>query len=72
MTDLIPTLCHLAEWPVPENTEGAILYQALEDPGLKQNELEKTREKLERYKNAYNMSRGLTHSCGIDDLDEVE
>jgi len=30
--DMIPTLCYLTGWPVPKNAEGAIIYQALENP----------------------------------------
>ncbi|MCG3169271.1 MAG: hypothetical protein CALGDGBN_00789 [Pseudomonadales bacterium] len=28
--DLVPTICHLTGWPVPRDTEGAVVYQALE------------------------------------------
>jgi len=30
LTDIVPTICHLIDIPVPRDTEGAILYQALE------------------------------------------
>jgi len=30
--DLMPTLCYLTGWPIPENAEGAIIFQALENP----------------------------------------
>ncbi|GAG18150.1 unnamed protein product, partial [marine sediment metagenome] len=30
--DMIPTLCYLAGWPMPRDAEGAIIFQALEDP----------------------------------------
>jgi predicted AlkP superfamily phosphohydrolase/phosphomutase len=33
--DLVPTLCYLAGWPMPRDAEGAVLYQALEDPDMK-------------------------------------
>jgi predicted AlkP superfamily phosphohydrolase/phosphomutase len=29
--DLVPTICHLAGWPVPRDAEGAVIYQALDD-----------------------------------------
>lgn len=32
LTDICPTICHLLRVPVPRHTEGAILYQALDDP----------------------------------------
>ena len=27
-----PTLCHLLGLPMPENVEGGVIYEALEDP----------------------------------------
>ncbi len=33
--DLVPTLCYLLGWPIPRDAEGAVIYQALEDPGPK-------------------------------------
>jgi len=30
--DMVPTLCYLAGWPVPRDAEGAVIYQALENP----------------------------------------
>ncbi len=29
LADLVPTLCYIMDWPVPEQTEGAVVYQAL-------------------------------------------
>ena len=31
LVDLVPTICYLLKWPIPEHAEGAVLYQALED-----------------------------------------
>jgi len=31
LTDITPTICHLLQVPVPRDTEGAVIYQALED-----------------------------------------
>ena len=44
LVDVVPTVCHLAEWPVPKQTEGAILYQAFDDPDQKTHELERCRK----------------------------
>lgn len=33
--DLVPTLCYLAGWPMPKDAEGAVIFQALEDPDRK-------------------------------------
>ena len=30
--DLIPTICYLAGWPMPRNAEGAVIFQALQEP----------------------------------------
>ena len=49
LTDLVPTLCYLAEWPVPRECEG-ILYQALDDPDAHVGELNATRRNVERLK----------------------
>ena len=29
--DMVPTICHLTGWPVPRDTEGAVIYQAFEE-----------------------------------------
>jgi predicted AlkP superfamily phosphohydrolase/phosphomutase len=47
LKDLVPTVCHLMELPVPRDCEGAILYQALEDPDA----LAKERARLQRHVN---------------------
>ena len=31
LVDVVPTICSMMGWPVPRHTEGAVLYQALED-----------------------------------------
>ena len=33
--DLVPTICYLAGWPMPKDAEGAVIFQALEDPDPK-------------------------------------
>ena len=33
--DLVPTICYLTGWPVPAQAEGAVLYQAMEDPNAR-------------------------------------
>ncbi len=44
LLDLVPTICHIMELPVPEHTEGAVIHQALEDPDIDR----KGREELKR------------------------
>jgi len=33
--DLVPTICYLTGWPVPAQTEGAVIYQAMENPNTR-------------------------------------
>lgn len=62
ITDVVPTVCYLAEWPLPRQAEGAILYQALEDPDAKIEELKRLRRNYARLKRAYETDQRLTHS----------
>jgi len=48
LTDVVPTICHLAELPVPRECEGAVLYQALVNPDGKNDELKMLRQKVQR------------------------
>ncbi|MFC2159205.1 alkaline phosphatase family protein [Actinomycetota bacterium] len=72
LIDLVPTLCHLIGWPIPKDAEGAIIYQAMEDPDMRQKELDSNIKNYQRYKNAYKMTQGLTHSFSVDDLEDED
>ena len=50
--DVVPTVCYIADLPVPETTTGAVLYQALKDPNLKLKEILKLKEGLARMETA--------------------
>ena len=50
LTDVAPTACYLAELPVPKDCEGCVIYQALERPDAKADELEALRVELSRLK----------------------
>lgn len=50
LTDLAPTICYLAELPLPKDAEGGIIYQALENPNLKLDQLHRLREDYQRLK----------------------
>jgi predicted AlkP superfamily phosphohydrolase/phosphomutase len=50
LTDIAPTICHLAELPVPKDCEGAVIYQAIEDPDANLKELQSLRRNVERLK----------------------
>ena len=30
--DMVPTICYMTGWPIPAQAEGAVIYQAMEDP----------------------------------------
>ncbi|MHB1135146.1 MAG: alkaline phosphatase family protein [Chloroflexota bacterium] len=50
LTDVVPTLCHLAELPIPTQAEGAVIYQALEDPDAQVKEIQSLRRNVDRLK----------------------
>ena len=50
--DLVPTVCYIADKPIPATTTGAVLYQALKDPNLKLNEINKLKDGLARMETA--------------------
>lgn len=60
-TDIVPTVVHLMRLPVPRGCEGAVLYEALEDPDAVIKELARAREESERWRKAYDAYRKLTH-----------
>jgi hypothetical protein len=48
LADLTPSICHLAELPIPTDCEGGIVYQVLADPDAKLFELQDLRKNYER------------------------
>jgi predicted AlkP superfamily phosphohydrolase/phosphomutase len=62
LVDLVPTVCHIAELPVPQDVEGSIVYQALEDPDEKRYELERLRDNFRRLKGIYEAQRAESHT----------
>jgi len=52
LTDLVPTICYIMDWPVPEQSEGAIVYQALKDPNFKMKEINKLEDGISRMQTA--------------------
>lgn len=65
LTDIVPTVCHLADLPVPKHTEGAILYQALENPNAKLEEKRRLKENYEKLKSAYESEQALSHTYNM-------
>jgi predicted AlkP superfamily phosphohydrolase/phosphomutase len=35
LTDIVPTVCYLMNWPVPADAEGSVIYQVFEDPNFR-------------------------------------
>ncbi len=64
LTDIAPTICHLAELPIPAKTEGSIIYQALENPNMKLDELKQARENYKRVMRAFSSGEAETHRHG--------
>ena len=50
--DVVPTLAHIADLPIPDDTTGAVLYQVLKETNLKLNEFIKLKEALTRMETA--------------------
>jgi hypothetical protein len=46
--DVVPTLCYIADLPVPPDCTGAVIYQVLKDPGMKAKEIAKLQEAIQR------------------------
>jgi len=65
LTDLVPTICYLAELPVPKHAEGGIIYQALENPDAGLEELQQLRKNYARVKSALEAERNLTHTYNM-------
>jgi predicted AlkP superfamily phosphohydrolase/phosphomutase len=49
LIDIVPTICYLADLPVPAQAEGAVIYQALKNPEGKAAEIHKLEEGIERF-----------------------
>jgi len=60
--DVVPTLCYMADIPFPQGREGAIIYDALEDPSFKMKEKSRLERELEKWKDAYEKQVSITHS----------
>jgi predicted AlkP superfamily phosphohydrolase/phosphomutase len=67
LTDIVPTICHLLDFPLPQHAEGAVLYQAFRDPNFKQAEIAKLMQAATRMERA--LQRDVRepwdkHDCG--------
>ena len=62
LQDVVPTLCYMADIPFPYGCEGAIIYDALEDPSFKMKERAKLKKEIEEWKEEYERQVSITHS----------
>ncbi|MDA8220011.1 MAG: hypothetical protein M0Z94_20610 [Dehalococcoidales bacterium] len=46
LVDIVPTISYLTGLPLPANAEGAVIYQALEDPNFKAHRIEELTDSL--------------------------
>lgn len=54
LIDIVPTICHMMDLPLPGTTEGAVLYQAFKNPNFKSDEIGKLKDGLARMELALN------------------
>ena len=52
LTDIVPTICYLMDWPVPAQAEGSVLYQAFKKPNFKAEQINKLKDGLARMETA--------------------
>ncbi len=62
LTDVVPTVCTLLGLPMPAQAEGAVLYQALEDPDELLHQYDQLQRNYQRVKDALQGQQALTHS----------
>jgi predicted AlkP superfamily phosphohydrolase/phosphomutase len=48
LQDIVPTICYLSDLPMPADVDGAVIWQALKDPNMKQKEVAKLKDGLAR------------------------
>ncbi len=56
LTDIVPTICHIMNWPLPKDVEGAVVYQAFKDLNIMQSHIESLQKSLDSMEKA--LSRG--------------
>jgi len=60
-TAITPTICYLADLPVPADAEGAIIYQALKNPDRHLTEIARLTRNFERLRKAFDSLQAETH-----------
>ena len=62
ITDIVPTVCYLTGFPVPAQAEGAVLYQALDDPDMPGAADAKLRKEVAKLQAVESAERSLSHT----------
>ena len=62
LQDIVPTICYLMNIPYPKGCQGAIIYDALEDPDWKTKELQRLKKELKRWKTIYEKQVSIMHN----------
>lgn len=62
LKDVVPTICHLMELPIPRDAEGAVVYQALEDPDAPAHERERLRRHVNVLSGVEESEAAMTHT----------
>jgi hypothetical protein len=69
LTAVSPTIAHLMGFPIPAQAEGAVLWEALEDPDFRLNQVQALRKELDRWKKLY---AGLAVEYDLNPRPEIE
>jgi len=62
LQDVVPTICYLMNIPFPKGCQGALIYDALEDPNWKTKELQRLEKELKRWKAIYEKQISIMHN----------
>jgi len=62
LQDVVPTICYLMNIPFPKGCQGALIYDALEDPNWKTKKLQRLEKELKRWKAIYEKQISIMHN----------
>ena len=69
LTAVAPTIAYLLGFPIPAQSEGSILWEALEDPDFRMNQIKALKKELDRWKKLY---AGLAVEYDLNPRPEIE
>jgi len=61
IVDIVPTICYLADLPIPAQAEGGIVYQALRNPNRHLSEIARLQRSFDRLQRAFEGIQAETH-----------